>query len=118
MEKITFNQYQKEAYELISEDGKKDMITNGVLGLAGEAGECCDIVKKYKYQGHELNKEKLLDELGDVLWYIAETASGLGVTLEEVAEYNLNKLHKRYHGNHFNKEDSVNRPEYKKDEQK
>ena len=111
--KISFNEYQKEAYELISEDGKKDMITNGVLGLAGEAGECCDIVKKYKYQGHELNKEKLMDELGDVLWYIAETASGLGVTLEEVAQYNLDKLHKRYHGNHFNKEDSVNRPEYK-----
>lgn len=114
MKKINFNEYQKQAYELISEDGKKDMITNGVLGLAGEAGECCDIVKKYKYQGHELNKEKLLDELGDVLWYIAETASGLGVTLEEVAQYNLDKLHKRYHGNKFNKDDSINRPEYKK----
>ncbi len=114
MNKINFNEYQKQAYELISEDGKKDMITNGVLGLAGEAGECCDIVKKYKYQGHELNKEKLLDELGDVLWYIAETASGLGVTLEEVAQYNLDKLHKRYHGNKFNKDDSINRPEYKK----
>ena len=113
MDKINFNEYQKQAYELISEDGKKDMITNGVLGLAGEAGECCDIVKKYKYQGHELNKEKLMDELGDVLWYIAETASGLGVTLEEVAQYNLDKLHKRYHGNTFNKEDSINRPEYK-----
>lgn len=111
MEKITFNQYQKEAYELISEDGKKDMITNGVLGLAGEAGECCDLVKKYKYQGHELDKEKLKDELGDVLWYIAETASGLGITLEEVAEYNLNKLHKRYHGNKFNKKDSIYREE-------
>ena len=77
------------------------MITNGVLGLAGEAGECCDIVKKYKYQGHELDKEHLKDELGDVLWYIAETASGLGITLEEVAEYKLNKLHKRFNGEKF-----------------
>lgn len=108
-EKISFNDYQKQAYSLISEAGKKDMITNGVLGLAGEAGECCDIVKKYKYQGHELDKEHLKDELGDVLWYIAETASGLGITLEEVAEYNLNKLHKRYHGDKFNVQDSVNR---------
>ena len=111
MEKLSFNKYQKEAFDLISEEGRKDMITNGVLGLAGEAGECCDLVKKYKYQGHELDKDKLKDELGDVLWYIAETASGLGISLEEVAEYNLEKLHKRFHGNKFNKEDSINRKE-------
>ena len=108
---ISFNEYQIHAYNLISEEGKKDMITNGVLGLAGEAGECCDIVKKYKYQGHELDKEHLKDELGDVLWYIAETASGLGITLEEVATYNLNKLHKRYHGETFSSNLSKNREE-------
>ena len=112
---INFNQYQKEAFDLISEDGRKDMVLNGVLGLAGESGECCDIVKKNRFQGHELNKEHLIEELGDVMWYIAETASGLGVTLEEVAQYNLDKLHKRYHGNHFNKEDSIHRNEEKKD---
>ncbi len=110
-EKLSFNEYQKHAYNLISEEGKKDMITNGVLGLAGESGECCDIVKKYKYQGHELDKNHLKDELGDVLWYLAETASGLGITLEEVAQYNLDKLHKRYHGEKFHKEDSINRKE-------
>ena len=114
-EKINFNQYQKVACDLISEDGRKDMVLNGVLGLAGESGECCDIVKKNRFQGHELNKEHLIEELGDVMWYIAETASGLGVTLEEVAQYNLDKLHKRYHGNHFNKEDSIHRNEEKKD---
>lgn len=114
-DKINFNEYQKEAYDLISEDGKKDMVLNGVLGLAGESGECCDIVKKNRFQGHELNKEHLMEELGDVLWYIAEAASGLNVTLEEVAQYNLDKLHKRYHGNHFNKEDSIHRNEEKKD---
>lgn len=113
-EKLSFNEYQKQAYNLISEEGKKDMITNGVLGLAGECGECCDIVKKYKYQGHDLNKEHLKDELGDVLWYLAETASGLGITLEEVAQYNLDKLHKRYHGDKFNANDSINREGYKK----
>lgn len=114
-EKVSFNQYQKEAFDLISEDGRKDMVMNGVLGLAGESGECCDIVKKNRFQGHDLNKEHLVEELGDVLWYIAETASGLGVSLEEVAQYNLDKLHKRYHGNHFNKEDSIHRNEEKKD---
>lgn len=108
-EKLSFDEYQKEAYELISEDGRKDLILNGVLGLAGESGECCDIVKKSRFQGHELSKEHLMEEIGDVLWYIAETASGLGVSLEEVAQYNLDKLHKRYHGNSFNKDDSINR---------
>jgi len=110
MDKISFNKYQEEAYKLISDEGKKDLITNGVLGLAGESGECCDIVKKYKFPGHPLNKEHLIDELGDVLWYIAETASGLGVSLEEIAEYNLNKLHKRYKDG-FTKEESLHRVE-------
>lgn len=109
MEKISFNEYQKQANDLISEEGRKDLLTNGVLGLAGEVGECCDIIKKYKYQGHPLDEEHLKDELGDVLWYIAETCLGLGITMEECANYNLDKLHKRFHGNKFNKEDSLNR---------
>lgn len=111
-EKLSFNKYQEETFKLISEDGKKDMILNGVLGLAGECGECCDIVKKNRFQGHELDKEHLLDELGDVMWYIAETCSGLGVSLEECAQYNLDKLHARYpHG--FSKNDSINRKDGK-----
>ncbi len=100
-ETLSFDEYQKEAYDLISEEGRKDMVLNGVLGLAGESGECADLVKKHLFQGHDLNSDDLIKELGDVLWYIAETASGLGVSLEEVAQRNLDKLHKRYHGNTF-----------------
>ncbi len=109
MNKLSFDEYQRQAYELVSEEGRKDLILNGVMGLAGEAGECVDLVKKERFQGHTLDKEKLMEEIGDVLWYIAETASGLGVSLEEVASYNLDKLHKRYHGDKFNKNDSINR---------
>jgi len=110
--KLEMNEYQKEAFMLISEDGKKDMVLNGVLGLAGECGECCDIVKKVRFQGHTLDKEHLKDELGDVLWYIAETCSGLGITLEECAQYNLDKLHARYPQG-FNKDKSINRKDNK-----
>jgi NTP pyrophosphatase (non-canonical NTP hydrolase) len=78
------------------------------MGLNGEAGECIDIFKKYFYQGHELDKEKLIDELGDVLWYIAETCTGIGVTMEEVAKRNIEKLRKRYPDG-FEVERSVNR---------
>lgn len=111
MDKISFSEYQKQAGSLISEAGRKDMILNGVMGLAGEAGECVDLVKKERFQGHDLNREKLVEELGDVLWYIAETASGLGVSLDEIADKNLEKLHKRYHGDKFNAFDSINRKE-------
>ena len=107
-EKLSFNKYQEDAFELISKEGKKELLTNGVLRLAGESDECCDIIKKHKYQGHELNKDDLIEELGDVLWYVVETCSGLDITLEEVAQRNLDKLHKRYHGTKFNKNDSIN----------
>lgn len=109
MEKISFNEYQKQAGKLISEAGRADLILNGVMGLAGEAGECVDLVKKERFQGHQLSKDKLKEELGDVLWYIAETATGLGIGLDEIAQSNLDKLHKRYHGDTFHSEDSINR---------
>jgi NTP pyrophosphatase (non-canonical NTP hydrolase) len=115
---LSFEEYQKEAYDLISPEGRKDLITNGVLGLAGESGECCDIVKKVKYQGHPFDPDHLEEELGDVLWYIAEAASGLGVSLEEVARKNLDKLHARYHGDTFHAQDSLHRKEYEGKERK
>ena len=84
-----------------------------ILGLCGEAGEVANRLKKvYRDNDGALDKDatkELAFELGDVLWYVAETASGLGVTLEDVAKYNLDKLHHRYHGNHFNVNDSLHR---------
>ena len=87
-----------------------DHTLNGVYGLNGESGECIDIIKKAAFQGHELNKEKLLDELGDVLWYIVETAVGIGTTLEEVAQHNIGKLRARYPEG-FSADRSINRKE-------
>ncbi|MCF0116668.1 MAG: nucleoside triphosphate pyrophosphohydrolase family protein [Bacilli bacterium] len=107
----SFNDYQDFAFSLASDKCQEQPILNGVLGLAGESGECADIVKKAMFQGHELNKEKLKDELGDVMWYIAVTAKGLGVTLEEVVQHNYEKLSSRYPTGHFRVEDSVHRKE-------
>lgn len=84
------------------------MVLNGVMGLNGEAGECIDIVKKHLFQGHELYIDKLVDELGDVLWYAAVTAAGIGVTLEDVMQHNIDKLRKRYPDG-FDVERSVHR---------
>jgi NTP pyrophosphatase (non-canonical NTP hydrolase) len=106
---MTFNDYQKKAFAFASVQGKEDPILNSALGLAGESGECADLVKKNRFQGHELDKEKLEKELGDVLWYIAEAASGLGINLENIAVTNIDKLSKRYPEGHFNVLESINR---------
>ena len=68
-----------------SEGLNMKQLENGLMGLCGEAGECMEILKKHRHQGHKLDREKLLDELGDVLWYVAEAAAGAGYTLDEVA---------------------------------
>ena len=75
---------------------KDEMLINSVMGLCGESGEAIDIVKKWFAHGHELDKEHLKKELGDVAWYLAEASSALGFTLEEVLEANIDKLRKRY----------------------
>lgn len=108
---MTFDEYQKAAQRTSNTVDPDDKLVNGALGLAGESGEVADLVKKFMFQGHALDTEKLLDELGDVLWYIAEVASGLGVTLEQIAQHNVDKLWARYPAG-FDSVRSVNRPEY------
>ena len=79
--------------------------------MCGEAGECADLLKKHRHQKHDFDREKLLEETGDVLWYVAETAAGLGATLEEVAQRNIDKLRGRYPDG-FDPQRSIHRPEY------
>lgn len=103
------NDYQKEAMKLLNTElDNKDVLINGVMGLCGESGEVIDIVKKWLAQGHQLDKERMKSELGDVAWYLAETATALDVSLEQIFQANLDKLHKRYPQG-FSTEDSVNR---------
>lgn len=66
------------------------------LGLAGEAGEVVDYVKKAIGHGKEMNRETLTEELGDVLWYISQLAHIHGITLSEIMRYNTGKLQARY----------------------
>ena len=84
------NEYQKLAMKTLNPIlSKKDVLINGVMGLCGESGEAIDIVKKHLAQGHKLDKEKLIKELGDIAWYLAETAYALDVSLEEVLSLNI-----------------------------
>ncbi len=94
---MTINEYQKLAMTTLNPQlDKKDVLINGVMGLCGEAGEAIDIVKKHLAQGHALDREHLLKELGDIAWYLAETATALDAELEDVLAANIEKLKKRY----------------------
>ena len=94
---MTVNEYQKLAMTTLNPAlDKKDVLINGVMGLCGESGEAIDLVKKWLAQGHELDKEKLAKELGDIAWYLAETATALDLNLEDVFQANIDKLKKRY----------------------
>ena len=94
---LTANEYQRLAMKTLNPElDKKDVLINGVMGLCGESGEAIDIVKKWLAQGHELDREKLAKELGDIAWYLAETAYALDISLEEILRANLDKLAKRY----------------------
>lgn len=105
---MTLNEYQALAQRTSRSDVNK--VLNGCMGMCGEAGECIDILKKHMMQGHELPRKKLLEELGDVMWYVCETASGLGASLDEVAAGNIHKLTGRYPDG-FDADRSVNRHE-------
>ena len=91
---MTINKYQKEAMRTASE--KCRSLANCAMGLAGEAGECTDIIKKHLFHDHELDREHLAKELGDVAWYIAVGAEVIGYDLETVLQMNVDKLRARY----------------------
>lgn len=94
---MTINEYQKLAMRTLNPAlDNKNVLINGVMGLCGEAGEAIDIVKKHLAQGHELDRQALIKELGDVAWYLAETAYALDVPLEDVLAANIEKLCARY----------------------
>lgn len=81
---------------LNSKLSKKEVLINSVMGLCGESGEAIDIVKKWLAQGHELDKEHLAKELGDIAWYLAEAATALDLPLEQILKTNIEKLKNRY----------------------
>jgi len=82
------------------------------MGLAGEAGEVIDVLKKHIFHGHDLDREKLKKEFGDAEWYLTALEISNGFTKDEILQANVEKLRKRYK-NGFTQEESINREEYK-----
>jgi NTP pyrophosphatase (non-canonical NTP hydrolase) len=111
MEEITLNHYQELAGRTsgAGQDGERRQII-AALGLAGEAGEFANLIKKGTAHGHDIPSEKLAEELGDILWYVAEAASSLGLTLDQIGQDNIAKLKSRYPQG-FSQDRSRNRKE-------
>ncbi|MCY8197906.1 nucleoside triphosphate pyrophosphohydrolase family protein [Bacillus spizizenii] len=87
----------------------KHLITaNYAMGLAGEAGEVTDLIKKSVFHGHSLDKQEAEKEIGDVMHYVAGLATLLGLDMETILDKNIKKLQKRF-PNGFNSADSVKR---------
>ena len=130
--KIDFKKYQ-EFVDAVTSDASKDflaltermveldqkganierLLTAGV-GMNAEAGEFLEIIKKMLFQGkpwNQDNKEHLIIELGDVMWYITQACIALDVSLDEVISGNVDKLMKRYPGGNFDVFYSENRSE-------
>ena len=98
--------------ELDREGANIERLTTAGVGLAAESGEFLEIVKKMVFQGKPWtpdNREHLIIELGDVMWYVAQACIALDVDFEEVIEMNVKKLEKRYPGGTFNIHKSENR---------
>ena len=74
----------------------RELLTYTALGLTGESGEVAEMIKKAFYHGHALDREALSKEMGDVLWYLAVMADGLGLSLDHIAAENIEKLRVRY----------------------
>lgn len=83
-------------------------LLHAALGLATEAAEIADALKKHIYYGKPLDKVNLAEEIGDQMWYCAIVARELGLTFEQIQETNIQKLKARY-GEKFTEEAAVNR---------
>lgn len=93
---MTGNQYQKLSARTINQKHDKDInFLHGVFGLASEAGEVSGILQK-SFQGHEINTDDLINELGDCLWMIAEICTCKDIDLDTVMMRNIDKLIDRY----------------------
>ena len=109
---MTINEYQIAALRTAQTDKltARELLLNSALGLCGESGEVADLLKKYHFQGHNLDLDHVAKELGDISWYLAVGAYAIGYDLETILQMNVDKLEARY-PNGFESDRSLHRAE-------
>jgi NTP pyrophosphatase (non-canonical NTP hydrolase) len=94
---MTLDEYEKAATRTVNPKlSETERLMDAAAGLAEESGEILGLVRKQAYQAHALQRDELINELGDALWCLAMTAKSAGVTLDQVAAANIAKLQARY----------------------
>lgn len=112
---LDFIDYQEEAKRTMDNPDSHgvDLLAIFALGVAGEAGEVADLVKKHLGYGKDMHDgDKLAKEIGDVLWYLAAVCEVSGLTLAKCAHMNIIKLRERF-PNGFNHKDASARVDVK-----
>lgn len=106
---MTLNEYQELAMRTAGPSANDaDSLILSALGLCGESGEFADAIKKNRYHGHPIPIAKLVEELGDILWYVSRATAAMGFDMEWIATRNINKLKARYPEG-FSSERSIDR---------
>lgn len=101
--------YARLALMLYKPMDAKNMMAHAAMGLTGEAGEYSDAIKKHIFYGKELDTANVIEELGDIAFYLQAACNTHGVTIEEVIQANANKLAKRYASLVYNDADAISR---------
>ncbi len=103
-ELTTLEFYEGFVYTRFKEDTKENQLIHAALGVAGEAGELVDAIKKHVIYGKPLDVANVLEEVGDTMFYLVALLNTLGITAESVINENVNKLTKRYPTTYTNKD--------------
>lgn len=111
-EPIEFCEYNNNINSAFVKNPNVIRLVHASLGMSGEVGEVVDHIKKLLMYQKQLDKEKVLEEIGDVLWYMAIMIDELGSSFDDIMEMNIQKLSKRY-ANGFTKEDAIARKDKK-----
>lgn len=101
--------YDQFVMQLFKADTAPAMLNHAVMGVAGEAGELIDAIKKHTIYGKPLDRENIIEELGDLRFYIQAMQNVLGITESEVLQANADKLSKRYRGLKYSDKAAIDR---------
>ena len=100
---MEFKDYQKKIYRAIPDhESQKDEVLHWAIGLSEECGEVMSVLKHHYYGGEDFNREELIKEIGDVLWYTAALCTAAHINMDATAQLNVEKLLHRFPGGEFN----------------